>query len=40
MTTAMGDAVSPDLHATLRALKLGQMPGTLPDQLALARQRR
>jgi IstB-like ATP binding protein len=38
MTTAMRDAVSPDLRATLRALKLGQMLDTLPDRLALARQ--
>jgi len=38
MTTAMRDAVSPDLRATLRALKLGQMLHTLPDRLTLARQ--
>ena len=38
MTTAMRDAISPDLRATLRALKLGQMLHTLPDRLALARQ--
>ena len=38
MTTAMRDAVSPDLRATLRALKLGQMLDTLPDRLTLARQ--
>ncbi len=40
MTTAMRDAVSPDLRATLRALKLGQMLDTLPDRLALARQQK
>src|SRR5690349_2813581 len=34
----MRDAVSPDLRKTLRALKLGQMLGTLPDRLTLARQ--
>jgi len=38
VTTAMRDAVSPDLRATLRALKLGQMLHTLPDRLTLARQ--
>jgi len=38
MTTAMRDAISPDLRATLRALKLGQMLHTLPDRLTLARQ--
>ena len=38
MTITMRDAVSPDLRATLRALKLGQMLDTLPDRLALARQ--
>ena len=38
MTVTMRDAVSPDLRATLRALKLGQMLDTLPDRLALARQ--
>ena len=38
MTTAIRDAVSPDLRATLRALKLGQMLHTLPDRLTLARQ--
>jgi DNA replication protein DnaC len=36
----MRDAVSPDLRATLRALKLGQMLDTLPDRLALARQQK
>jgi DNA replication protein DnaC len=40
VTTTMRDAVSPDLRATLRALKLGQMPGTLPDRLALGRQQK
>jgi DNA replication protein DnaC len=40
MTTAMRDAVSPDLRATLRALKLGQMLDTLPDRLTLARQQK
>jgi DNA replication protein DnaC len=38
VTTTMRDAVSPDLRATLRALKLGQMLSTLPDRLTLARQ--
>ena len=38
MTTAIRDAISPDLRATLRALKLGQMLDTLPDRLTLARQ--
>ena len=38
MTTAIRDAIGPDLRATLRALKLGQMLDTLPDRLALARQ--
>ena len=38
MTTIMPDTVSADLRATLKALKLGQMPGTLPDRLTLARQ--
>jgi IstB-like ATP binding protein len=40
VTAAMRDAVSPDLRATLRALKLGQMLATLPDRLALARQQK
>ena len=40
MTTAMRDAISPDLRATLRALKLGQMLDTLPDRLTLARQQK
>ena len=40
MTTAIRDAVSPDLRATLRALKLGQMLDTLPDRLTLARQQK
>ena len=38
MTTAIRDAIGPDLRATLRALKLGQMLDTLPDRLTLARQ--
>ena len=38
MTTVIRDAIGPDLRATLRALKLGQMLGTLPDRLTLARQ--
>jgi hypothetical protein len=38
VTTAIRDAISPDLRATLRALKLGQMLHTLPERLALARQ--
>jgi DNA replication protein DnaC len=38
MTTAIRDAISPDLRTTLRALKLGQMLHTLPDRLTLARQ--
>ena len=38
MSTALRDAVSPDLRKTLRALKLGQMLPTLPDRLTLARQ--
>ena len=38
MTATLRDAVSPDLRATLRALKLGQMLDTLPDRLTLARQ--
>jgi DNA replication protein DnaC len=40
MTTAIRDAVSPDLRKTLRALKLGQMLPTLPDRLTLARQQK
>ena len=40
MTATMRDAVSPDLRATLRALKLGQMLDTLPDRLTLARQQK
>ena len=40
MTTTLRDAVSPDLRATLRALKLGQMLPTLPDRLTLARQQK
>jgi DNA replication protein DnaC len=38
MTATMTDAVSADLRATLKALKLGQMLDTLPDRLTLARQ--
>ena len=40
MTAITRDAVSPDLRATLRALKLGQMLDTLPDRLTLARQQK
>jgi hypothetical protein len=40
VTSTLRDAVSPDLRTTLRALKLGQMPGTLPDRLTLARQQK
>jgi hypothetical protein len=40
VTTAIRDAVSPDLRATLRALKPGQMLDTLPDRLTLARQQK
>jgi DNA replication protein DnaC len=40
VTTAIRDAVSPDLRTTLRALKLGQMLATLPDRLTLARQQK
>jgi len=40
VTTTLRDAVSPDLRATLRALKLGQMLPTLPDRLTLARQQK
>jgi IstB-like ATP binding protein len=40
MTTALRDAVSPELRMTLRALKLGQMLTTLPDRLTLARQQK
>jgi DNA replication protein DnaC len=36
----MTDVVSPDLRATLKALKLGQMLDTLPDRLTLARQQK
>jgi DNA replication protein DnaC len=38
VTAIIRDRVSPDLRATLRALKLGQMLDTLPDRLTLARQ--
>ena len=38
VTATIRDAVSPDLRATLRALKLGQMLDTLPERLTLARQ--
>ena len=40
MTVSMRDPVSPDLRATLRALKLGQMLATLPERLTLARQQK
>ena len=40
VTAVIRDAVSPDLRATLRALKLGQMLDTLPDRLTLARQQK
>ncbi len=40
MTAAIRDTISPDLRATLRALKLGQMLPTLPDRLTLARQQK
>ena len=36
----MRDTVSPDLRATLRSLKLGQMLATLPERLTLARQQK
>jgi hypothetical protein len=39
-TTPNADAISPDLSATLRALKLGPMLQTLPDRLTLARQQK
>ena len=41
-TTATGpiDPVGADLTRTLKALKLGQMTQTLPERLALARQRK
>jgi hypothetical protein len=38
MTTAIRDAISPDLRITLRALKLGRVVDTLPDRLTLACQ--
>jgi len=40
VTATMPGQVSPDLRTTLRALKLGQMPGTLPERLTLARQQK
>ena len=40
VTAIIRDAVSPDLRATLRALKLGQMLDTLPERLTLARQQK
>ncbi len=40
MTATIRDTVSPDLRATLRALKLGQMLDTLPERLTLARQQK
>jgi len=36
----MTDVIGPDLRATLKSLKLGQMLDTLPDRLALARQQK
>jgi DNA replication protein DnaC len=36
----MTDVISPDLRATLKSLKLGQMLDTLPDRLTLARQQK
>ena len=40
VTVIIRDVVSPDLRATLRALKLGQMLDTLPERLTLARQQK
>jgi DNA replication protein DnaC len=40
VTAIVRDAVSPDLRATLKALKLGQMLDTLPERLTLARQQK
>jgi DNA replication protein DnaC len=40
VTAIIRDAISPDLRATLKALKLGQMLDTLPDRLTLARQQK
>ena len=40
MTVITRDVISPDLRATLKALKLGQMLDTLPDRLTLARQQK
>ena len=40
MTVISRDVVSPDLRATLKALKLGQMLDTLPERLTLARQQK
>jgi DNA replication protein DnaC len=40
VTAIIRDPISPDLRKTLRALKLGQMPDTLPDRLTLARQQK
>jgi DNA replication protein DnaC len=40
VTPAIRDVISPDLRATLKALKLGQMLDTLPDRLTLARQQK
>ena len=40
MTATIRDPISPDLRATLRALKLGQMLATLPERLTLARQQK
>jgi hypothetical protein len=40
VTATTTGQVSPDLRATLRALKLGQMLDTLPERLTLARQQK
>ena len=40
MTVLSRDVISPDLRATLKALKLGQMLDTLPERLTLARQQK
>lgn len=40
MSTAIRDAVSPDLRKALRALKLGQMLPIPPERLTLARQQK
>ncbi|MGH3156843.1 MAG: hypothetical protein ACRDNF_09745 [Streptosporangiaceae bacterium] len=38
MTPVSSGPVSPDLRASLKALRLGQMPDTLPGRFTLARQ--